>query len=198
MECGSEASAPTSAISSRREHTPQALHSPKTPPKHHQHRHKHTPTLTTETHTTNATPHLQPNTTPHRQFSALHPHTPHHPRTRHLFPTPHTARSTTHPEKSNAHHPSTHPTHNTRSIATPHTPTHATLRSPLSKPQHGFSPNPNPLFKHRNPTSTSQRCHNCNNNSSNDTGNCHPSVPSETACTQNAIGARDLSRGVRL
>jgi hypothetical protein len=80
----------TSAISSRREHTPQAPHSPKTPaptpPKHHQHPLKHTPTLTTETHTTNATPHLQPNTTPHRDFSALHPHTPRDPITRHLLP----------------------------------------------------------------------------------------------------------------
>jgi hypothetical protein len=79
----------TSAISSRREHTPQAPHSPKTPaptpPKHHQHPLKHTPTLTTETHTTNATPHLQPNTTPHRDFSALHPHTPRDPITRHLL-----------------------------------------------------------------------------------------------------------------
>jgi hypothetical protein len=111
-----------------------------TPPKHHQHPLTHTPTLTTETHTTNSTPHPHPNTTPHRQFSALHPHTPHHPRTRHLCPhsTPHTARSTTHPEKSTAHAPdtrpnarhlSTRPTHNTRSIATPHTPTHATPRS---------------------------------------------------------------------
>jgi len=44
----------------------------------------------------------------------------------------------------------------------------------------------------------SQRCHNCNNTTSNDTGNCQPPVPSETACTQNAIGARDLPRGVRL
>jgi hypothetical protein len=188
MECGSEASAPTSAISSRREHTPQALHSPKTPAKHHQHRHKHTPTLTTETHTTNATPHLHPNTTPHRHFSALHPHTPHHPITRHLFPhsTPHTARSTTHPEQSTAHDPDTRPIH-------PRTP-----RSPLSTPQHGFSPSPNPLFIQRNPTSTSQRCHTFNNNTFNDTGNCHPSVPSETACTQNAISARDLPCLVRL
>jgi len=75
---------------------------------------------------------------------------------------------------------------------------HATLRSPLSKPQHGFSPNPNPLFIQRNPTSSSQRCHTFNNNTANGTGNCHPSVPSETACTQNAIGARDLPRLVRL
>jgi len=123
-----------SAISSRREHTPQALNPPKTPattpPKHHQYRLKHTPTLTTETHTTNATPHPHPNTTPHRQFSALHPHTPHHPITRHLCPqtTPHTARATTHPEqstahdpdtRSNAHHPSTCPTYNTHTCRRP-------------------------------------------------------------------------------
>ena len=183
MECGSEASALKSAISSRREHTPQALHSPKTPPKHHQHRHKHTPTLTTETHTTNATPHLQPNTTPHRQFSALHPHTPHHPRTRHLFPhsTPHTARSTTHPEQSTARDPDTRPNAQYPFHTNPpytHA-LHATRRSPLSKPQHGSSPNPKPLFIQRNPTS--QRCHNFNNNTSNGTGNCQPPAPSDTA-----------------
>jgi hypothetical protein len=63
---------------------------------------------------------------------------------------------------------------------------HATRRSPLSKPQHGFSPNPKPLFIQRNPTSTSQRCHNFNTNTSNGTGNCHPPCPSGIACTQQA------------
>ena len=125
-----------SAISSRREHTPRTPHSLKTPattpPKHHQYRLKHTPTLTTETHTTNATPHPHPNTTPHRDFSTLHPHIPHDSITRHLFPqtTPHTARSTTHPEqstahdpdtRSNAHHPSTCPTHNIHTRRRPRT-----------------------------------------------------------------------------
>ena len=101
--------------------------------------------ITTETHTTNSTPHPHPSTTPHRDFSTLHPHIPHDPRTRHLFPhpTPHTARATTHPEKStahapdtrpNAHHPSTRPTHNTRSIATPRTPTHSTPHSAPRRP----------------------------------------------------------------
>jgi hypothetical protein len=216
----------TSAISSRREHTPQAPHSPKTPaptpPKHHQHPLKHTPTLTTETHTTNATPHLQPNTTPHRDFSALHPHTPRDPITRHLLPIAR-AEFTIAPLlqvppalRGEPRTGSVPPARrgnlkeggfnracfcklwSPRLVSTPRTPTHATLRSPLSKPQHGFSPNPKPLFIQRNPTSTSQRCHTFNNNCFNGTGNCHPSVPSETACTQNAIGARDLPRLVRL
>jgi hypothetical protein len=139
MECGSEASAPTSAISSRREHTPQALHSPKTPPKHHQHRHKHTPTLTTETHTTNATPHLQPNTTPHRQFSALHPHTPHHPRTRHLFTN--TSHRTLHNTSRTVHRarPRHPPPRTTRPLAP------RTIPAPHQRPIHPRTPRHAPL-----------------------------------------------------
>ena len=136
-----------SAISSRREHTPQAPHLPKTPattpPKHHQHPHKHTPTLTTETHTTYATPHLPPNTTPEPAIYSptqhLTPHAPQHipkspPRT---TPTPAPTRTTCPPA------PPTIPTPHQRPVH-PRAPRHAPL--PTVQPPTRLLPQPKPAL----------------------------------------------------
>jgi hypothetical protein len=163
-----------SAISSRREHTPQAPPSLKTPatthPKHHPHHHKHTQNRTTETHITNSTPQPHPNTTTHRPVSALLPYTSYAPITRHLCPQTTVRAQGVAPLYRTLHHtsrkvhrarPRRPPTRSTcslapRTIPTPHQrPIHPrTPRSapPLSKSQHGFSPSPNPLFSHRTPS----------------------------------------------